>query len=212
MKNLLLYVLSAKQALDYKALYADMTENYVEPMEPEPNSMVRLRFRTAYKNVDSVKFISDDWRAEMKFSESVEDFSYYETEVWVGEEPLRYHFEVKVGRVIAAYDMTGVVKVSEVNHPFVLNPHVSTPDWSKGAVMYQIFTDRFFNGDVANDVTDREYHYISGYSKAMSPKLPLTLITTPSPKSSCTTISPGFILTLGLLDEDTNSLLNIPGL
>ena len=168
MKNLLLYVLSAKQALDYKALYADMTENYVEPMEPEPNSMVRLRFRTAYKNVDSVKFISDDWRAEMKFSESVEDFSYYETEVWVGEEPLRYHFEVKVGRVIAAYDMTGVVKVSEVNHPFVLNPHVSTPDWSKGAVMYQIFTDRFFNGDVANDVTDREYHYISGYSKAMS--------------------------------------------
>ena len=30
--------------------------------------------------------------------------------------------------------------------------------------MYQIFTDRFYNGDPSNDVEDREYYYIGGYS------------------------------------------------
>ena len=34
------------------------------------------------------------------------------------------------------------------------------PDWAKGAVMYQIYIDRFCNGDPDNDVTDDEYIYI----------------------------------------------------
>ena len=37
-------------------------------------------------------------------------------------------------------------------------------DWAKGAVMYQIYTDRFYNGDPSNDVETREYYYIGGYS------------------------------------------------
>ena len=33
-----------------------------------------------------------------------------------------------------------------------------TPDWAKGAVMYQIYTDRFCNGDPSNDVLTNEYY------------------------------------------------------
>ncbi|MDE7367356.1 MAG: glycoside hydrolase family 13 protein, partial [Lachnospiraceae bacterium] len=33
-------------------------------------------------------------------------------------------------------------------------------DWAKGAVFYQIFVDRFCNGDESNDVLDNEYVYI----------------------------------------------------
>ena len=29
-------------------------------------------------------------------------------------------------------------------------PGFKTPDWAKGAVMYQIFVDRFYNGDKSN--------------------------------------------------------------
>ena len=123
-RNQLLYLLSSRPALNYKALYADMTENYVNPMEPEPNSMVTLTFRTAYKNVDSVNYVSDDWKAEMEFVESIEDFAYYETRVWIGAEPLKYHFEIKLGRVVAAYDMSGVVRKDAVNHPFVQRERV----------------------------------------------------------------------------------------
>jgi cyclomaltodextrinase len=36
-------------------------------------------------------------------------------------------------------------------HTAVLRPAVDTPDWAKGAVWYQIFPERFANGDPAND-------------------------------------------------------------
>ena len=34
--------------------------------------------------------------------------------------------------------------------------------------MYQIFTDRFCNGDPDNDVEDREYYYIGDYSRKVT--------------------------------------------
>ena len=33
----------------------------------------------------------------------------------------------------------------------VYDPAFTTPDWAQGAVAYQIFPDRFFNGDPSND-------------------------------------------------------------
>ena len=38
----------------------------------------------------------------------------------------------------------------------------ATPDWAKGAVMYQIYADRFCNGDPTNDVLDRRISATSG--------------------------------------------------
>ena len=44
-------------------------------------------------------------------------------------------------------------------------PNFHTPDWAKGAVFYQIFVDRFYNGDPSNDVETREYYYLGNYSQ-----------------------------------------------
>ena len=48
-------------------------------------------------------------------------------------------------------------------YAFRILPDFHTPDWAKGAVMYQIFTDRFRNGETSNDVEDREYFYTGRY-------------------------------------------------
>ncbi|MCR5778788.1 MAG: glycoside hydrolase family 13 protein [Lachnospiraceae bacterium] len=164
-RDLLLYVLQSRPALNYKALFSDLTENYVQPMEPEPNSIAKIRFRTAAGNIDSVRIVCDDWQNEMDLVETIDDFDYYETQAWIGKDPLLYHFEIKLGRMEVVYDMRGAVKKNGEYKPFSLSPTYHTPDWSKGAVMYQIFTDRFCNGDASNDVTDHEYHYINGYSE-----------------------------------------------
>ena len=60
---------------------------------------------------------------------------------------------------------------------FVIVPGFSTPDWAKGAVMYQIYTDRFYNGDPSNDVETNEYYYIGGYSSRVKDwgKYPATM-------------------------------------
>ena len=40
-------------------------------------------------------------------------------------------------------------------------PGFKTPHWVRGAVMYQIFVDRFYDGDKTNNVLDNdEYSYI----------------------------------------------------
>ncbi len=44
-------------------------------------------------------------------------------------------------------------------YPFRIVPDFSTPEWVKGAVLYQIFPDRFYNGDPENDPVDGEYIY-----------------------------------------------------
>ena len=45
-------------------------------------------------------------------------------------------------------------------YAFRITPGFHTPEWAKGAVMYQIFVDRFCNGDPTNDVQSCEYVYI----------------------------------------------------
>lgn len=58
------------------------------------------------------------------------------------------------------YNKLGVSRDLQQSRSFCIVPGFSTPKWAKGAVMYQIFTDRFFNGDLTNDVENREYFYI----------------------------------------------------
>ena len=45
-------------------------------------------------------------------------------------------------------------------HAFRIQPGFHVPEWSKGAIQYQLFTDRFSNGDLTNDVRSHEYNYI----------------------------------------------------
>lgn len=161
----MLYPFQTRPVLNHKALFADMTENFVSPMEPEADSIVTFRFRTAEKNVDSVCCISKDWQTEMKVAETIEGFDYYEAQLWIGHEPLEYYFEIRSGEVEAVYDSRGLAKKNCKYKPFILRPDCITPEWSKGAIMYQIFIDRFCNGDVTNDVRDGEYNYLGGKSR-----------------------------------------------
>ena len=66
------------------------------------------------------------------------------------------------------YNRCGVSGEIEEYYDFEIVPGFSTPDWAKGAVMYQIYTDRFYNGDPSNDVETREYYYIGGYSSRVT--------------------------------------------
>ena len=87
-------------------------------------------------------------------------FDYYETSIIMGEEIVRYHFEITYGWVTCYYNYQGVSMNPEERLEFEIYPDYDTPQWAKGAVMYQIFVDRFCNGDPTNDVEDREYFYI----------------------------------------------------
>ncbi len=154
------YFVHMRPVFDVQSLFSDGTENFVTPMEPKPGETVTIRFRTKRDNVDVVFFISGAMKKPMEVESSDSRFDYYATEITVGEEPLYYYFEVQAGKVRCFYTRLGVSRNLNQSRLFCLVPGFSTPDWAKGAVMYQIFTERFCNGDQSNDVLDREYIYL----------------------------------------------------
>ena len=150
------------------ALFCDGTEGYVYPPEPKENELVTFRFRTAKDDGDRVGLVTSADTYVMEKECTQGEFDYYTFETRLGEEPFRYCFEVQSGTEKYYYGRCGISREILEYYNFVVVPGFSTPDWAKGAVMYQIFTDRFYNGDKSNDVETNEYYYIGDYSQRVT--------------------------------------------
>ena len=151
--------------MNREALFCDGTGDYVCPAEPEINEKVVLRFRTAHNDVDEVKLHIGEQEYPMWKTRTNGEFDFYEIEYQLGEDILRYCFEIKQGAEICFYSRYGITGKKENYYDFIISPGFKTPEWAKGAVMYQIFVDRFYNGDPTNDVEDNEYIYIGAPSR-----------------------------------------------
>lgn len=159
-----IYISSMRPVLDRNALFSDTTSEYLTPAEPEANETISIRFRTAHNNVDEVFLVIDDHKYQMNFEYSEGVFDYYIIEYHLSDTMIHYYFEIHTGRLVNFYNKLGVTRNVDVHYNFSVKPGFHTPDWAKGAVIYQIFVDRFCNGDTTNDVEDREYYYIGDSS------------------------------------------------
>ena len=155
-----MHIQRTKPILNQQALFTDGGPNYRQPMEPETGDTVKIRFRTAKDNVEHVYFCTEEEKKEMTIASQNTLFDFYETEVVMGEDVLVYYFEVHAGGKVCFFNKMGAMKTLEPFFNYKITPGFSTPDWAKGAVIYQIYVDRFANGDPTNDVLDREYIYI----------------------------------------------------
>ncbi len=105
----------------------------------------------------------DATRVDMAYVFSVQDASIYEAKINVGETPalLWYHFEVVTDNGTAYYgnnpELLGGVGAVYQDTPAkkfqitVYSEDYSTPDWFKNAIVYQIFPDRFYNGNPSGE-------------------------------------------------------------
>ncbi len=154
------YMSSMRPVFNRKALFSDMTEDYVCPPEPSAYGEVNIHFRSARNNIDRVFIVSKGEKHLMLKTETDDYFDYYSYSIQLENEKLVYYFEVQAGKIVCYYDTRGVCKDINVYYHFRLIPGFKTPEWAKGAVFYQIYVDRFYNGDPANDVLTNEYQYI----------------------------------------------------
>lgn len=155
-----LYLSNMKPVLNARAIFHDATEQFRIPCEPEKNSQVRLVLRTARYNVEQVFLFANGNKYNMVRTDRDRLFDYYSITIPVGEDAIYYYFEISSGRTTLYYTQLGAHTDLNQDYNFVIYPGFVTPQWVRGAVMYQIYVDRFCNGDVTNDVVDREYAYI----------------------------------------------------
>lgn len=146
--------------INREAIFSDGTANFVTPAEPGAYEMVTVRCRVGKGDVDAVTAVVEKIPYEMKKVDTTPYFDFYEASFRLKEKQISYYFRITKGKETVNYNRQGVVEEIDPYFNFCIIPGFSTPDWAKGAVMYQIFVDRFYNGDLKNDVVDNEYTYI----------------------------------------------------
>nr|WP_027436948.1 glycoside hydrolase family 13 protein [Lachnospira multipara] len=161
------FMCGVKPTLNTNHLFSDGTIDYRKPEEPMPGDLVAIRLRTGRFNVDKAILVANNVEYVMKRVESDIIFDYYEATIKVSNERVFYYFKVEIGKAIGYYNQIGATKDLNPYYNFQIMPGFKTPAWAKGAVMYQIYVDRFYNGDKSNDVLDDEYTYIGEHVNAV---------------------------------------------
>jgi alpha-glucosidase len=134
----------------------------VSPAEPNIGDNVSITIRTALNNADGI-YINIEGTGRFPLSKKRDDsyFSYYSYTYPNVVTVFKYYFTVVKAGYSYYYNKKGILDTVDSAYNFKVIPGFKTPDWAKGAVMYQIYVDRFFNGDTSNDVCDNEYIYLS---------------------------------------------------
>jgi len=152
--------------LNINAIFSDETTNFRKPEEPKLNDKVSIKIRTGKDNVDKVFLcICENEKIEMEKIDTDNYFDYYITNYKCVSQKTNYYFNIiKSGRNYF-YNKQGLTKSVDQNFNFVILTDFSIPKWAKGTVMYQIYVDRFYNGDKKNDVANNEYAYMGRAAK-----------------------------------------------
>ena len=159
------YYLALTPPIDEEAVFSDTTGNFVDPPQPQPYDSIYIRLRAGRDNLDSVCLISGRREYPMMKLTSGEFFDVYVTQVELSATAFSYYFRVTAGPTTMLYDSRGLVRDTDPTYFFTVVPGLFTPEWARGAVMYQIYIDRFRNGDESNDVLSDEYAYLGEHVK-----------------------------------------------
>ena len=157
--------------INRKALFSDETSLFKTPYEPVAGDRVTLKFRTLKNDVSKVYAVINGGQRLMKklpAGREISNFDFYSVTFKCPAKTVKYYFMAYDDDDAVAFNRLGCVENAQEEYDYSFVPGFKVPDWAKGAVFYQIFTDRFFNGEKSNDVEDNEYYYTGGHSRKIT--------------------------------------------
>jgi len=163
---------TARTAQIISAVFSDETCRFRIPCEPDAGRQVELRVRTLKDSALRAMLVRDEKQSITAMDRCGGDelFDYYSTRFLCPDGPVRYVFVIECEQMRIICDKTGARRLEPDEEPyfdyaFHFTPGFHVPEWSKGAVQYQILVDRFCRGDDKNDVADNEYYYVNGHAE-----------------------------------------------
>ena len=169
-----------------ESIYSDGTASFVSNPSPTLFETVTIKIRMYEDAPVKHVFIRSLHNGlenvqEMKLSKTERGLNYYEAPVKITENRIQYHFYIVCEDIIYFYTQKQITTyIPDHTYDFVLLANYKQPSWVKKAVFYQIFPERFCNGNLDNDVKSNEYtqdghptiqmkwddeplHYLKGY-------------------------------------------------
>jgi alpha-glucosidase len=147
------------------SIHHDGSEKYVSILHPRLGDTVRLRVRlSADAPIRRVvlRTFPDGEQALMAMQRAAlhPPAQWWEIDLPIGEPITHYRFVIDSDEGLWHYSAAGpssFVPLDATDFRILADYH--PPEWLESAVFYQIFPDRFANGDPANDPTPEEYEY-----------------------------------------------------
>ncbi|MBR5872384.1 MAG: alpha amylase N-terminal ig-like domain-containing protein, partial [Oscillospiraceae bacterium] len=146
-----------------KSVHSDGTETFVSNPSPKIGETVKIRLRllkdSPVKHVLILSFPNGiDKFEEMSVLKTERNLVYYEAELKISEKRIPYQFYLVTEDTVYYYTQNGITTyIPDHTYDFVLISDYKKPEWVKDSVFYQIFTERFCNGNPENDVKTGEY-------------------------------------------------------
>lgn len=153
--------------VEWNGLFADQGPLYDSTPEPTCSTPITLNFRVFHNDITS---------ANIEYFDTADNnfhwvpMSFYANDatgvfdIWRGTIPAScsikyYHFQINDGTTTAWYNADGPSSTEPTSDDFYILPNFTTPSWARNGVMYQIFPDRFYDGDPSNDIQTNQYTY-----------------------------------------------------
>ncbi len=160
--------------IEWNGLFHDQGPLYDSALEPTCNTPVTLRFRTFHNDITSANIKYYD-TADSGFHWALLAFYRQDAtgifDTWQGTIPAScsikyYRFQVNDGTATAWYNADGPSATEPGADDFYILPNFTTPSWARMGVMYQIFPDRFYDGETGNDIHTGQYTYLGSPTEA----------------------------------------------
>ncbi len=145
-----------------ESIYSDGSCRFVSSPKPEFGETVTVRIRfyedapvkaVVLRTMPNGQNLFFDLHEEKR----EQGFVYWCGELPMWEKRMHYHFCLVTENRVYYYNQHGVhTRIPDHSHDFVLLCDYVQPEWVKKAVFYQIFPERFCNGDERNDLQSGE--------------------------------------------------------
>ena len=152
-----------------ESLFSDSSQDFLSPQNPKVGDELTIKLRLfkdapvhnvfLWARPDNTEVIVP---MERFFAD--ECFAWYRVKIDLRQQRMSYHFIISANRGTYYYNQQGVHETQPLTiFDFVVLGSFQRPSWVDGATFYQIFPDRFFDGEKSSNVKSGEYTY-GGYT------------------------------------------------
>jgi alpha-glucosidase len=146
-------------------VHHDGSQQYLSELYPALGSHVTIRLRMSANTPIHKVYMrlfpdGEQHFLEMHPTEHQLACQWWECQIQINQPIVHYRFILETGKHIWWYSAAGITAHDPLdNTDFKILADYQPPAWVFGSVFYQIFPDRFANGDLTNDPQPHEFNY-----------------------------------------------------